>query len=117
MKTNNSTISINKFVLGEGTEGVYSDISIEITKSGQAEVKRGKDIELKEEKTLKEIEKEFEENWINRYKKDGINLEITILNVGVDPSGREYAIENSVSGVMHDALPKIGVNPPQIFGL
>ncbi len=117
METNNSTISINKFILGQGTEGVYSDITIEIKRSGQAKINRGHGIQLNDEKTLKAIENEFEKNWINGYKKDGINLEITILNVGVDPSGRKYAIENSVNRVMHNALPKIGINPPQIFGL
>lgn len=111
----NSTISSNKFILGEGENGIYSDITIEIRKSEQATISLGPYIQLQDEEILKAIEKEFKTNWIEGYKKDGIYLEIIILNIGIDPTGRRYKVDNSVWGVMHDALPKIGVQPPQIF--
>ncbi|XRE42397.1 hypothetical protein ACIVBQ_000601 [Tenacibaculum discolor] len=114
---NNSTISSNKFFLGEGEDGIYSNITIEIKKSEQATINRGANIQLQDEEILRAIEKEFKTNWIERYKKDEIYLEIMILNVGIDPTGRKYKVDNSVGGVMHDALPKIGIQPPQIFGL
>lgn len=114
---NNSTISSNKFVLGEGEDGIYSDITIEIRKSEQATISRGPEVQLQDEEILRAIEKELKTKWIEGYKKDGVFLEIIILNVGIDPTGRKYKVDNSVGGVMHDALPKIGVQPPQIFGL
>lgn len=108
---------VNKFVLGAGSDGIYSDITIEIRKTEVAKLIRGQNIELKDEEILKSIEREIEYNWIDPYRKNGIYLEIIILNVGIDPIGRKYAAKNSVAGVMQMALPKIGINPPQIFGL
>lgn len=115
MEVEDSIIAINKFILGEGKDGVYSDITIEIKKSIVSKISRGVAIELTDEKILKAIEKEFVKNWINIYQKDGICFEVVILNVGFDCSRRQYSTENSINTLMHDALPKIGINPPQIF--
>ena len=42
---------------------------------------------------------------------------VIILQVGVDPTNRKYAVYNSVGGVMPEALSKVGVKPPQMLGL
>lgn len=117
MGETNSTISSNRFILEEGVDGIYSDITIELRVSEQTTVSRGPHIQLQDEDTLKAIEKEFKIRWIEGYKKDGINLEIVILNVGIGPTGRRYKVDNSVDGVMRDGLRRIGIQPPQIFGL
>ena len=113
----NETIIINKFILGKGESGIYSDLKILVKKTNNSNIKRGKNIENKNEELLNEIESQLFNNWIKAYEKDGVHLEIVILNVGIDNEGRKYAIENSVNGAMHMALPKIGIVPPQIFGL
>ncbi|WP_201980778.1 hypothetical protein [Hymenobacter rubidus] len=117
MKENKASIVTNYFILGEGSDGIYSDITIEISPSTTATLKRGDKIEIKDERLLERIESEFQNKWIKPYSKSGIFLSIRILNIGIDKSGRKYAVENSVGGLMHDALPKIGIKPPQIFRL
>ena len=117
MSSNNSIKSSNKFIFGKGVDGIYSDITIEIRQSNYADVRYGPDIQLQDKEVLKAIEREFKTNWVERCEKDGIYLEIIILNVGIDPTGRRYKVDNSVGGVMHDALLKLGIQPPQIFGL
>jgi len=111
-----TTIVTNKFIFGNGKNGIYSDLTLEVKISNSATLKRGKTIELKDNKILKEIEFEIQ-SWINDYQKKDIKLEITILNVGIDPKGRKYQTMNSVRGVMYDALPNIGIEPPQLFSM
>lgn len=113
---NKTTIVTNKFILGNGKDGIYSDLTLEVEVSNYAVLKRGKNIELKDNKVLMEIEFEIQ-SWINDYQKKDIKLEITILNVGIDPEGRKYKTMNSVRGAMYDALPNIGIEPPQLFSM
>jgi len=112
----NEIIVTNRFILGKGENGIFSNLKILVKRTNKSNLKRGKNIENKDENLLNEIESQLLK-WIRSYEKDGINLEITILNIGIDSEKRKYAIENSVNGAMHKALPKIGVVPPQIFGL
>ncbi|ESU19827.1 hypothetical protein FEDK69T_30830 [Flavobacterium enshiense DK69] len=107
----------NSYILGEGAEGIYSDITIAIKNSNKSNLTFGENIELKNSEVLKKIEMQFQNKWIDEYHNKGIFFEIKILNIGIDKSGRKYAIENSVNGVMHEALTKIGILTPQIFGL
>lgn len=109
-------IEKNQFVLGNGPKGIYSDIEISIRKAEKPLLIKNSDINFSDLNVLSKIEDKFKE-WINNYEKKGIILEIEILNIGIDKSGRKYKIDNSVNGVMHQALPKIGINPPQMFGL
>ncbi|MEP1489332.1 MAG: hypothetical protein ABJK28_12995 [Algibacter sp.] len=113
---NIKTIVTNRFILGEGKEGIYSDLTIEVGISNFAELKRGKHVELTDNKVLKEIEIEIQ-SWISKYQKKDIKLEITILNIGIDPTGRKYKTMNSVRGAMYDALPNIGITPPELFSM
>ncbi|WP_194510032.1 HAD domain-containing protein [Psychroserpens luteus] len=113
---NRKTVVTNRFILGNGKDGIYSDLTIEVELSNSAILKRGKTIELKDNKVLNDIESEIK-SWINDYKEKGIKLKITILNVGIDSEGRRYQTMNSVRGAMHDALPNIGIEPPQMFSI
>lgn len=112
----NEIIVTNKFLLGRGKDGIFSDIKILVKSTNTSSLRRGTSIENEDENLLKEIEAQLENNWIKGYEKKSIFLEIVILNVGIDEEGRRFAVENAVNGVMHKALPKIGIAPPQIFG-
>lgn len=107
-------IIINKFVLGRGKHGTYSDLEILIRKGDVPGLQFGGSIECEDKIVLNKIEELLKE-WIRSYEELGVFLEIKILNVGVDEEGREYAVDNSVNGLMHDALPEIDVLPPRIF--
>lgn len=113
----NEIIITNKFILGKGKKGIFSNLKILVKRAKKSNLKRGKNLENNDEDLLKKIESQLLNDWIIPYEKKGISLEIIILNVGIDKEGRKYAIENSVNGAMHKALPKIGIAPPQIFGL
>ena len=110
------TIVINKFVLGKGKDGMYSNLELLVKKGGVAGLQIGSDVESKNMIVLGQIEELLKE-WIQNYGERGILLKIIVLNVGVDEEGREYAVDNSVNGAMHKALPEIGILPPQIFEL
>lgn len=107
----------NKWKLGKGEKGTFSDLKILVKQEKKSSLRRGKNIENTDENLLKEIENQLLKNWIRGYEKNGVFLAITIIHVGCDNERRKYAIENSVNGAMHKALPKIGIVPPQIFAL
>lgn len=115
---NNKEVEVeNKWKLGNGEKGTFSDLKILVKQDKKSSLSRGKNIENTDENLLKEIENQLLENWIKGYEKDGVYLAIEIIHVGCDNQKRKYAIENSVNGAMHKALPKIGIVPPQIFAL
>ena len=103
------------FILGDGPNGTFIDIKIEISIDKESSLKILKNTQNQDKQILSKINLEFK-NWINQYAKKDINLKITVTHIGIDPTGRLFQSERAVNNIMHEALPKIGVKPPQIFG-
>ena len=113
METEKKKTGEGKFVLQIGEKIFFSDIKIELSLSEKNKISILSKIE-NENEILHSIRLEINK-WLKYYADKAVFINATIIHVGFQDDG-EFQVKKGVSLAFHDGLPKIGINPPQIFG-
>lgn len=107
-----SVVSKGNFILGFGREGTFG--SIELRVSYASTIKIEWDVSIKIDGEFKVKISECILGWLSDYDQKGIVLEVAVLKVKIDPV-RKNDFERAVSLAFYDALPKLGIQTPQVY--
>ena len=112
-------IGVGEFILNNGIENKYGDVIIEVEQDPVS------GLGVTWDKSIQEFDKEMKRKiveevigWIDGYAKSEIYLHVHVKKVGVrDEKEGENDFIRAIRNAFYDVLPKMGIEPPQIFSL